>query len=426
MNFKQKLFSIIVSFCMVIGILTTVNVNCAQAAVNDYQNTSLKLQVKSAIAVDANTGQVLYADNAEKPLPIASMTKLVTVYLTLQAIKNGQLKWDQKVVPDAQAVKVSQNTNYSNVPLRKGHSYTIRQLYQATLIESANGAAMTLAKAVAGKQVNFVNQMRALLKKWGINDAKIYTTDGLPNGTSGNQAYPGVKKSAENEMSANDMAIVARNIIRDYPAILNTTKILNMKFTDGSKVTEMKNWNWMLPGGTQASKYKVDGLKTGTTDAAGACFVSTETMNNQRLITVVMGAKHTDGSDPSRFVQTEKLLNHINQNYKVYALEKGTTFTGTKAVQIPNGKVTSTKLVMKNNSAIWLADGSTLSANFTQKTLSAPLTAGQTVGQYQLLINKKNIPTLSTNNVTVSATTTQNINKANIFVRIWRWFKNLF
>ena len=117
---------------------------------SSYRNNEVNLDVKSAIAIDSNSGQILYAKNADKTLPIASMTKLITVYLTLNAIKNKKLSWNQKVKPTASIVKVANNAEYSNVPLKMGHSYTIRQLYQATLIESANGAAMLLGQTIAG------------------------------------------------------------------------------------------------------------------------------------------------------------------------------------------------------------------------------------------------------------------------------------
>nr|WP_278751567.1 serine hydrolase [Liquorilactobacillus nagelii] len=152
----------------------------AQAAtVSDTPASGLNLDVKAAIAVDANTGQIIYSKNASQPLAIASMSKLISIYLVLQAIKQGKLSWNEKIPVDEASYKVSQNTSLSNVPLLKGHKYTVKQLYQASLIYSANGAVMTLANAVAGSQKAFVDQMRAQLKKWGINDGEIYTDRGV-------------------------------------------------------------------------------------------------------------------------------------------------------------------------------------------------------------------------------------------------------
>lgn len=135
MFFSKKIKRAVISLVALISLVSCGATFSApvKADVANYQTDQVKLDVKSAIAIDSNSGQVLYAKNADKTLPIASMTKLVTVYLTLNAIKNQKLSWDQKVKPTASIVKVANNAEYSNVPLKMGHSYTIKQLYQATL-----------------------------------------------------------------------------------------------------------------------------------------------------------------------------------------------------------------------------------------------------------------------------------------------------
>lgn len=211
-------------------------------------DSNLNLDVKAAIAVDAKTGQILYAKNAEQALPVASMSKLMTIYLVLQAIKNGKLSWNQEILPDAASQKVSQDTQLSNVPLKADHKYTVKALYQATLIYSANGAAMALANAVGGTHKNFIDMMRKEAKKMGINDAEIYTANGLANDEVFDAKYPGASDNAENKFSAKDMAIISQRLIEDYPEVLETTKITRMKFNNGTDETTMENWNWMLPG----------------------------------------------------------------------------------------------------------------------------------------------------------------------------------
>ena len=388
------------------------------ATVDNYNASQVDLDVKSAIAVDAKSGQVLYAKNADKKMPVASMSKLITIYLTLQAIKDKKLSWNQKVKPTKQIVKVSQNPDYSGVPLYMGHSYTIRQLYQSTLIQSANGSAMLLAQAVAGSQQGFVSQMRALVKKWGIKDAKLYTPDGLPNYTQGKDAYTNVSKNAENELSASDMAIVVDKLLSDFPEVTQTTKIAHMNFNDQGKITKMENWNWMLKGLSQYdSNYQLDGLKTGTTDAAGACFAGTMTKNGRRIITVVMGAQHKDGTDPSRFTQTKKLLKYVFDNYQLYIMKKNQKVDGAKTVAVPDGKNETAELVMQKDTGIWIQNGKSISAKFSKKELSAPLTVGQKVGNFEVT----KIPSIkSDKGVELPATVKQDVAKANIFVRIWR------
>ncbi|QNQ80094.1 serine hydrolase [Lactobacillus sp. PV034] len=388
------------------------------AAINNYQDDRVNLNVKSAIAVDAKNGQVFYAKNADKKMPIASMSKLITIYLTLQAIKDKKISWEQEVTPTKQMVKVSKNPDYSGVPLELRHKYTVRQLYEATLIASANAPAMLLAQTVGGSQVGFVKQMQNQVKKWGIKNAKIYTPDGLPNYTQGKDAYPGVGKNAENELSAADMAIVVDKLVSEFPEVIKTTKIAHKDFNDQGKITSMENWNWMLKGLSQYdAAYPLDGLKTGTTDAAGACFAGTMIKNGRRIITVVMGARHQDGSDPSRFVQTKKLLNYVFSNYQLYIMKKGQKIDGVNEVAVPNGKQKTASLVMQKDTGIWIANGKHITAKFSQDNIAAPIKAGQKVGYFDVAA----IPSIKDKDgVQLPATVTQNIEKANIFVRVWR------
>lgn len=394
-----------------------------KADIANYQTDQVKLNVKSAIAIDSNSGQVLYAKNADKTLPIASMTKLVTVYLTLDAIKNQKLSWNQKVKPTSSIVKVANNAEYSNVPLKMNHSYTIKQLYQATLIESANGAAMLLGQTIAGSQKAFIDQMRTQVKKWSITDAKIYTACGLPNGNVGKDAYPGVSKNAENSMSAKDMAIIGQNLIKDFPEILNTTKLAHLDFKDKGQTTKMANFNWMLKGLSQYDEaYPVDGLKTGTTDAAGACFIGTVNHDGARLITVVMGARHKDGTDPARFIQTKKLMNYVFTEYRPVTFNSGSSIAGAKTIKVTDGDNLTTNIGLAEKTTIWdPADGKTLVAKLNKKSIEAPISKGQVIGDYQFKSGNEKIMSLSDpDGMNVKAKALSANGKVNFFVRIWR------
>ncbi len=403
MVFSKKIKRALISFVALISLVscsTAFSLPVSADAANSYQADQVNLAVKSAIAIDSDSGQILYAKNADKTLPIASMTKLATVYLTLNAIKNKKISWNQKVKPTAPIVKVANNAEYSNVPLKMGHSYTIKQLYQATLIESANGAAILLGQTIAGSQKAFINQMRAQVKKWGIEDAKIYTACGLPNGNLGKDAYPGINKNAENTMSAKDMAIVGQNLIKDFPEVLDTTKLAHLDFKDQGKTTKMANFNWMLKGLSQYDQaYPVDGLKTGTTDAAGACFIGTIKHSGARLITVVMGARHQDGTDPSRFIQTKKLMNYIFTQYRPVTMNAGSQLNGAKSIKVTDGDNAATNLGLKNKTTIWdPADGKTLVASLNKKAVEAPIAKNQVIGDYQLKSGNEKIVSITNPN----------------------------
>lgn len=427
MKIKAKIKKIgiaIVTLMTLLSFSAMANPVYASNNVSSYHQDELNLNVKSALAIDSSTGQILYAKNADKTLPIASMTKLITVYLTLEAIKNKKISWDDKVKTTAAIVKVAGNSEYSNVPLHMGHSYTIRQLYQATLIESANGAAMLLAQTIGGSQKAFVNKMRSQVKKWGINNAKIYTVCGLPNGSLGTDAYPGVSKNAENMMSAKDMAIVGQKLITDYPEVLNTTKIAKLNFKDRNQTTQMTNFNWMLKGLSQYNaNLPVDGLKTGTTDKAGACFIGTATHRGGRIITVVMGARHQDGTDPSRFVQTKKLMQWIYSNYTPIILNAGSSLGKASSVRVADGKDLNTNVGLKSKTTLWdPVDGKNVTASLTKNTASAPISKGEVVSQYQFKSGSEKLVSLDkSNGMKVNAEALSSNSKANIFVRMWRW-----
>lgn len=267
---------------------------------SNYHADQVNLNVKAAVAIDAKNENVIYAKNANQSLPIASMTKLLTVYLTLKAIKEKKISWDTTVSPTQEIINLSSNPDYAGVPLSLGQKYTVRELYDAALIKSANNAARMLAIAVSGSETNFLNQMRQQANKWKLYNVKLVTVDGLPEK---NKNFLGMITTIENKMSANDMAIIARKLVTDYPEVLSTTKVAKSDFRN----TLMTNSNKMLSGLSDYDpNYPVDGLKTGTTDGAGACFTCTMNKNNKRVITVILGAQN----DNERFSETKKLLNY--------------------------------------------------------------------------------------------------------------------
>jgi len=119
---------------------TTAGLGIAGAGITAQAATTPSISAKAAIAVDAGTGQILYDKNSTQPMAIASMTKMLSTYLVLQAIKQGKLSWDQKISVSKDVAKMSQNTEYANVPLLATKTYSVRELYNATEIYSANAA----------------------------------------------------------------------------------------------------------------------------------------------------------------------------------------------------------------------------------------------------------------------------------------------
>ncbi|PWF99738.1 D-alanyl-D-alanine carboxypeptidase family protein [Levilactobacillus bambusae] len=421
------LHRIILSLMTVVMVATSTSSVPVQAAANP------DLKVKAAVAVDADTGQVLYDKNRNQTLPVASMSKLLSVYIVLQAVHTGKLHWDQRVKVSKPVAKLSQNSEYTNVPLTAGKTYTVRALYQAALIYSANGAIEALAAAEAGSSRQFVSQMKTSAKQLGFKDAKIYNACGLTSGQVKGLGYQKTANAAENAWSATDTARLSMALLKRYPEILKTASVKQMWFAKGtSDQTEMTNWNWMLPGGSAAdANLPVDGLKTGTSDAAGANFAGTVKKSGHRLVTVVMGAAHQSASDPARFTQTRLLLNHVYQTMRPVTLKRGTALN---TVPTHDGKQKTVKAGLSQPTTVWLtADQSWADIKGTVDlapsvkragALEAPVKQGHVIGTAHLTIAGQPITTVRPS--TLQAMTLQPVEKANWFVRTWRNLVNLF
>ena len=333
---------------------------------------------KHAIAVEATTGKILYEKDANQPVEIASITKLVTVYLVYEALEQGTISLSTPVDISDYPYKLTTNSEASNVPM-EARNYTVEQLLEATMVSSANSAAIALAEKIAGSEKDFVDKMRAKLLEWGIQDATIVNTTGLNNETLGDNIYPGSKKDDENKLSAYDVAIVARNLIRDYPQVLEITK----KPTSTFAGLEIHSTNYMLEG-MPAYRGGVDGLKTGTTDKAGDSFVGTTVEKGMRIITVVLNADQQDTNPYARFTATSALLDYISANFALKTVvQKGEAYNDSK-VTVLDGKEDNVTAVAKSDISIVqrIGSGTTPALQFTPKSTSemAPLEEGKVVG----------------------------------------------
>lgn len=340
---------------------------------------------KHAIAVEVSTGKVLYEQDAQTPASIASISKLLSVYLVYEALEKGEIQLDTMVDISDYPYSLTANTELSNVNL-DARSYSVSDLLNASLITSSNSAIIALAEKIAGSEAAFVDKMKAKVAEWGITDATIVNTSGLDNSDLGENIYPGSKPDDSNQFSALDVAIIARHLILDYPQVLNITSLNAYDFGGYTYYST----NQMLSEGTHA-RGGVDGLKTGTSNSAGSSFVATTTQANMRIITVVLNA--TDGltNSDNRFVETNNLMNYVYNNYSAITLvKKGEAFenssvklfNGTKAFS-PAVATADLLAIQKNTSE------QPVTATFTsnQTEFDAPITSGTVVGQLKIVDN---------------------------------------
>ncbi|SCW53081.1 D-alanyl-D-alanine carboxypeptidase (penicillin-binding protein 5/6) [Streptococcus equinus] len=369
---------------------------------------------KHAIAVEATTGKVLYEKDATTPAGIASMTKILTVYLTYKEIDKGNLSWDTKVPISDYAYDLTANSDASNVPM-EAREYTVEQLVNAAMVASANSAAIALAEQIGGSESNFVDMMKAQLNEWGITDAKLVNASGLNNSYLGDNIYPGSSSTDENMLSARDIAIIARHLITEYPDVLKISSQTTADF-DGST---MNTYNYMLKD-MPYERDGVDGLKTGTTELAGASFVATSTENGMRIISVVMNADGWEENDFARFEATNKLLDYVKSNYEITTIiEAGQSYKNSKA-KVKDGKEKTVPVVAAQDLNVVHRIGTDVSAKFSSKAkgYEATINKGDKVGKFEYndnqivgtgyLDSKPSVPALAKKEV-----------KKSIFLKVW-------
>ncbi|GGK35872.1 D-alanyl-D-alanine carboxypeptidase [Caldalkalibacillus thermarum] len=311
------------------------------AAVPAAAQANFDVNAESAILVDAETGTILFEKNADLSLPPASMSKMMTEYLVLEALSQGQFDWDTVVVASEYAHYLGGLDGTSRVWLALGEERTVEELYTAMAVYSANDATVALAELVAGSEERFVQMMNEKAAELGMTNSTFVNSTGLPNRMLGPYMHTGQAED-ENAMSARDTAILAQALVKDYPEVLRFSSIPSVEPGEGKGHFDVRllNFNWMLAGHPQPDAkphaYQgLDGLKTGYTQQAGYCFTGTAERDGMRLISVVMRSD----SMASRFQETRKLLDYGFNNFKTQTLlDKGDTIEGFETLPVANGK----------------------------------------------------------------------------------------
>ena len=400
----------------------------------DETQNNFSIDAKAAIAVDADTGKIFYAQDSTTPMPIASITKVLSIYVVYDKIKNEELDLLDQVVISPQLAELSTKPDLSNVALVANQAYTVESLIHASLIQSANAAVMALGEKVAGSQEQFVNLMRQKAESLGITDAKIISVSGLNNRDLGDFRYPGTGDDEENEMSAQDVAIIAKHFIADYPEVLNITSTVQESFGENTaQPSIMQNWNQLLPG-LPLQKEGVIGLKTGTTDLAGACFVGVIRQNSREVITVVLHANNQANDSNARFVETSKLMDYaLNQWQEITLSATDLTNAIQSKLAVIDGKQASVSLKVNDPYKLWVPvpfDSTQLKyeEQLEVQSIQAPVQMNREVGT--LIINNPTdnygyLPDSQTPESQIKIVTANAVEKENFFVLWLRQVKNI-
>ena len=350
--------------------------------VRPVQAEDFSVPAKHAIAVDVPSGKILYEQDAQTPAPVGSITTLLTVYLVYEAIEEGKLSLNSVVDIGDYPYSLT-GTVVSNVSL-EARSYTVKELLEAALIASANSATIALAEEVAGSEPAFVDKMKAKLTEWGITDAKLVNATGLNNSFLGEERYPGSSENDENQLSAMDVAIVARRLLVDFPQVLDITSQYDFNFHG----TFYSSTNQMLKAGTYA-RSGVDGLKTGASETGGVSFVASFREKKMQIVTVVLNANDGQEYPDNRFLATNQLIDYVKNNFTLTPLvEKGKHYQSS-SIAVFNGQKEKVEAVAADDLYAYIRKGATapVSANYNEKisSLDAPVQQGHSLGNLKLV-----------------------------------------
>ena len=347
----KKCLLIIMAFCLFVG-----NVKAEE----DYAPGA-----KSAILVDSATGKVLFEKNADEALAPASMTKLGSMLIIMEAIDNGSLSLDDEVTISEEAA----NMGGSQVFLEAGEVYKVHDLLKGVAIASGNDAVVALAEKVAGSQNEFVAMMNERFKEIGAKNTNFVNAHGL---------------DAEGHYStARDMSIIARELLK-HEKILEYTSIYEeyLEKNDGTKT-------WLVNTNKLVRFYDgVDGLKTGYTTMAGYCLTATASKDNFRLISVVMGEETSE----ARSSDTVKMLNYGFNTYKINVIKKNDEVLG--KVRVDGGKQDYAEIVLLKDATELLKNTEEVSDyQFKLKVnnIKAPVKPGDIVGSALIIDSDGNI-----------------------------------
>ncbi|MBT2716863.1 D-alanyl-D-alanine carboxypeptidase family protein [Bacillus sp. ISL-57] len=345
-------------------VLVALGFNTPHTKAAEEKGVELAANAKSAILIERDTGTVLYDKNADDRLSPASMTKIMTMLLIMEAIDKGELSMKEKIRTSEYAASMGG----SQIFLEPGEEMTTEQMLKGISIGSANDASVAMAERLAGSEEEFVREMNKKAKDLGLKNTKFQNATGLP-----------VK---DHYSSAHDMSIMAKELLK-YDKITRFTGTYEDYLREN---TEKKFW---LVNTNRLVKFYpgVDGLKTGFTNEAKYCLTATAKKGNMRVIAVVFGAV----SPKERNAQVTKMLDYAFSQYITYPIYKRGEVLGEAKVSKGQKKtvvgVTSepiSVLTAKNGTAKDFTKKITL-----EKDLDAPIKKGDEIGTLELKKNGK-------------------------------------
>ena len=338
----MKRLGILLALCLVLLCITPVSA------------ANLEVAAKSALLMDMATGTILYEQNAHEKLPPASVTKVMTMLLIMEAIDSGKIGWDDTVtVSETAAAKGG-----SQIYLKVGETMSVSDMLKSVAVSSANDCACALAEHIAGSESAFVEKMNIRAGQLGMYDTHFVNCTGLDDG----------ENASEHLTSAHDIAIMSRELMLNHPDIQKFTTIWMDTVRNGA--FGLSNTNQLVrfyPGAT--------GLKTGFTSSAGYCLSATAQRNGLGLIAVVLGAK----TSQERFAGCKAMLDYGFANYALVKPE----LPAENTIPVKLGTAKNVQAVPGEDVALLIDKGQENQVNVKielEESLTAPVSKGQKVG----------------------------------------------
>lgn len=341
---------------------TQINNTIATSSV-DIEDNSLNLESGAAILIEQSTGKVLYSHNVHEQLRPASVTKVMSLLLIMEALDNGQISLTDPV-------PCSENANSmggSQIWLDTTETLTVNDMLKSICVVSANDCTVAMAEYLAGSEEAFVQKMNAKAKTLGMNDTCFKNCHGIDEDGHVTSAY--------------DISLMSRELLQNHPSITNYTTIWMDSIRDGK--SELVNTNKLI------RNYKgATGLKTGSTSLALYNLSASATRDDLSLIAVIMKAPSTK----VRFSEATKLLDYGFANYKAKSFgHKGDIVTSTF---VNKGIFNSVNLILENDASILLKKGvdSNIEQNLTiNDNISAPVKKGDCLGKVTYTLNNEQL-----------------------------------
>ena len=318
------------------------------------QAVEMDISAKSALLMDIATGKVLYAQNADEALSPASVTKVMTMLLIMEAIDSGRIAWDDMVT----ASETAAAKGGSQIYLKVGETMSVSDMVKSIAVSSANDCACAMAEHLCGSEAAFVDLMNSRAKELGMENTHFVNCTGLDD----------APEAKDHKTSAKDIAIMSRELMLHHPDIKKFTTIWMDTVRDGT--FGLSNTNKMVRFYSGAT-----GLKTGFTSGAGYCLSATAERDGMELVAVVMGC----ATSKERFAACKSLLDYGFANFALVKPE----IKEEMAVPVKLGKAKTIKAIPSGESAM-LIDKSQKDSVNTQIALlpeiKAPVSKGQRLG----------------------------------------------